>query len=178
MRKSLLLILASIALISCKKNEDFDSFDFSYTGTFTESFSIKFTKNDTVYIRQHWTRNDIYENKSIPKSNNNYVAKLNETDRKKLFNYISKIDFTKFKNEYNQDYSDGRYFKLNIKRRKLNKTILVHSYKIPKEIDSLSRWIVDLKQRMKLVKSNKNVNFESAKGFLPPDPPKPKNKLQ
>lgn len=174
MRNIIIITVTYFLFIGCNKKIEkeisFDSFDFSYTGTFTESFSIKFTQNDSVYIRQHWTSNDINDSITEPKSNVDYVALLNKKERKELINYISKINFQKFDSTYYEDYTDGDYYKLNIKKGNLNKTISVHSYQDPTELDSLSNWIVRIKENLKLKRNNKKVNFKSVKNFLPPEP--------
>lgn len=84
---------------------------------------------------------------------------------------IKKVNFSKINAEYFENYSDGSAFNIIIKQGDFEKKILVHSYKIPKELDSLSNWIYFTKSKLKLTKITKKLNFESVKVLLPPPPP-------
>ena len=166
------IILTSLFFCNCTEKKDvFDSFDYSYNDTFSEDYSIKFTQSDTAYIRYHWSGRNIDYTVSIPKEKTSYYGILNPEERIKLFEYIEKVNLFKYKSEYFEDYSDGNCYGINIKKGFKSKTILVHSYKTPKEIDSISHWIHSIKQKLKLKEIKKNITFESRKGVLPPPPP-------
>ncbi|MGE8340032.1 MAG: hypothetical protein ACN6OI_03280 [Flavobacterium sp.] len=151
----------------------FDSFDYSYGGTFSEVYSMKFTQTDTVYLRYHWIGKNIDDTISVVKENTNYYGILNSEERSKLFDYIEKVNLFKYKSEYYEHYLDGSYYGINIQKDNNNKTIFVHTHKAPKEIDSISHWISRIKQKLKLQESKKNITFESKNGVLPPPPPPP-----
>lgn len=173
MKRLIFIILILILLISCSKEEkDFDSFEYSYGGTFSTLFSIKFTENDTVFIREHWNVSERY-GKKFPKAKTNYFAILTKEQRNQLSELLKKIDFKKIKSEYYEDYLDGSAYQIIIKKDTLNKTVFVHSHKVPKELDSLSNWIYIIKENLKLTKTNKKFDFKSIDAIFPPPPPPP-----
>ncbi|WP_262151908.1 hypothetical protein [Chryseobacterium foetidum] len=86
---------------------------------------------------------------------------------------LRKTDFKKIKSKYSEDYVDGSMFQIIIKKDDLKKKVFVHSYHIPKELDSLSAWIYNTKMKLKLTETNKKLEFESAKELFPPPPPPP-----
>jgi hypothetical protein len=76
MKRQLFIMFILTLLISCaKKEKDFDSFEYSFGGTFSTLFSIKFTENDTIYLREHWNVSERY-GKKFPKAKTNYYAIL------------------------------------------------------------------------------------------------------
>jgi hypothetical protein len=173
MKRKLFFILFLTLLISCSKNEkDFDSFEYSYGGTFSTLFSIKFTENDTIFIREHWNVSERY-GKKFPKAKTNYFAILTKEQRNQLSKLLKKIDFKKFESEYYQDYVDGSAYQIIIKKDNFKKAVYVHSHKVPKELDSLSHWIYTTKENLKLFETSKKFDFESINGILPPPPPPP-----
>lgn len=174
MKKQIFIIAVLTLLISCSKNEkDFDSFEYSYAGTFSTVFSIKFTQNDTIYLREHWNAKERSDGKKFPKEKTNYFAILTKEQRSQLSELLKKIDFKKIKSGYYEDYVDGDAYQLIIKKDTLKKTVFVHSYNVPKELDSLSNWIYKTKENLKLIETNKEFDFKSIKKLLPPTPPPP-----
>jgi hypothetical protein len=172
MKRKLFFILLLTLLISCSKNEkDFDSFEYSYGGTFSTLFSIKFTENDTIFLREHWNAKERSDGKKFPKEKTNYFAILTKEQRNQLSELLKKIDFKKLKSEYHQDYVDGTAYQIIIKKDNFKKAVFVHSNKVPKELDSLSHWIYITKENLKLIETSKNFDFESVNGILPPPPP-------
>ncbi|MEZ7500846.1 DUF6438 domain-containing protein [Flavobacterium sp. Arc3] len=173
MKRQLFIMFILTLLISCaKKEKDFDSFEYSFGGTFSTLFSIKFTENDTIYLREHWNVSERY-GKKFPKAKTNYYAILTKEQRNQLRELLKKIDFKKIKSEYNEDYVDGSAYQIIIKKDTFKKSVFVHSHKVPKELDSLSRWIYRTKEKLKLIETSKNFHFESINGILPPPPPPP-----
>ena len=171
MKQKIFIICISIFLISCSdKEKDFDSFEYSFAGTFSTVYSIKFTDSDTVFMREHWNSGR-YENGKFPKERTNYFALLNIQQRNELSELLQKINFKKVDSEYFENYSDGSAFQLVIKKGNFEKKIFVHSHKIPKELDSLSRWINYTKRKLKLTETNREFEFKSVEGLLPPPPP-------
>lgn len=60
------------AFFACsEKEKDFDSLEYSFYGTFSTFFSIKFTQSDTIFLKEHWNsgRNGYI---SFPKADRNY----------------------------------------------------------------------------------------------------------
>ncbi|WP_449403979.1 DUF6438 domain-containing protein [Flavobacterium croceum] len=106
-----------------------------------------------------------------PKAETNYFAIINDSQRKELTELIKKIDFRKIDSEYYENYLDGSAFQIIIRQGKFEKKVFVHSRKIPKELKSLSDWIIKIKQNLKLTRTDKNLQFKSKNGILPPPPP-------
>ncbi len=168
MNHKLLSVISILFIFSCGK-KNYDEFELSYGNTFETDFSLKFTQNDTIYIRENWSRNDINENSPYPKSNTNYYAIISKQQNEKLNQFLKDIDFKKYDTAYHQNYVDGSEYKFYIKTPKFQKSVYVHSHNSPKELDSLAYWIVDMKRNLKLLKTNKKLNFKS-KIYLPPPP--------
>jgi hypothetical protein len=174
MKVLIFILFTCLTITGCdnltKKETAFHEFDFSYDNTFETCFSIKFTKGDTVFVREHW--NSEYDTKL--KSKTNYTSIIKHSDRITLDSLIKSINFSKLDTVYYEDYSDGRQYKCYIKNQHIDKTVYVHSYhNVPAELDSLKHWIYDLKSNLKLKKIDTTLNFGSVGNFLPPPPPPP-----
>lgn len=178
MKNQLFVIIILSVLISCsKKEKDFDTFEYSYGGTFSTLFSIKFTKNDTIFYREHWNNYESTDSIRIPKAQTNYFAILTREQRNQLSELLNRINFKKIDSEYFEDYSDGSSYQLIIKKDNLRKTVFVHSHKVPKDLDSLSNWISTIKRKLQLIETNKKFNFKSINRILPPPPPTPNKNI-
>lgn len=181
MMKRVLLITTALIFFACKKEETspkFKYFDFSFSNTFETSFSVKFTPNDSVYLREHWNSRTVFDSTTIPKTQTNYIALITKEDKKTLIDLISKTQLKKYDSTYYENYSDGRFYTFYIDKDSIKKSIAIHSYKddVPKELDSLAKWIYIWKKNIKLIKTNKNLTFFSSKYVLPPPPPPIKTK--
>ncbi len=165
-----LIILIFTFFLSCNKN-NYDEFEFSYGNIFETDFSIKFTQNDSIYLRENWSLNDINDDIPYPKSKTNYIAILTRKQKEKLNTFLNKIDFKKLDTAYFERYEDGEHYMLYFKKNDFEKTIYVHSHHSPKELDSLANWIVDVKRNLKLKKTNKVLEFKSKFYSIPPPPP-------
>ncbi|MNX54780.1 hypothetical protein D3C86_855230 [compost metagenome] len=175
MKRQLLIITLFVLLNSCsKKEKDFDSFEYSYSGTFSTVFSIKFTENDTIFLREHWNAGERSDNIKFPKAEKNYFAILTKEQRNQLGDLLKKIDLKKINSHYFENYADGDAYQLIIKKDTMKKTVFVHSYNVPKELDTLSNWIYKTKENLKLIETNRKLYFRSLKELLPPPPPLPK----
>ena len=153
-----------------KRETVFNKFDFSYDNTFETCFSIKFTQGDTLFMREHWTSE--YDTKLESKTN--YISIIKHSDRITLDSLIKSINFSKVDSVYYEDYSDGGQYKCYIKNQYTDMTVYVHSYhNVPAELDSLKRWIYNLKSNLKFKKIDTVLNFGSVGHFLPPPPPPP-----
>ncbi|MEY4963006.1 MAG: hypothetical protein RLZZ323_325 [Bacteroidota bacterium] len=171
MKYRILITLVIITLFSCnEKEKDFDSFEYSFYGTFSTFFSVNFTQNDTIFLREHWNSGGNDEIK-FPKSERNYYALLTEKQKQELSSLLNKINFKKIDSEYFENYCDGSAFQIIIKKGNFKKKVLVHSHHIPEELDSLAEWINETKLKLKLTETSKKLEFESAKELFPPPPP-------
>ncbi|MFH7003153.1 hypothetical protein [Flavobacterium bizetiae] len=176
--KILLISFVLLLSLSCKKEEaevKFKYFDFSFSNTFETCFSVKFTPNDSVYIREHWNAHDVWDSTNIPKGKTNYIAFISQKDKNKLIDLISKTQLKKYNSEYVENYSDGSYYTIYIDKDSIKKSIKIHSHKddVPKDLDSLANWIYNWKKKVKLIKTDKKLTFFSSESVLPPPPPPP-----
>ncbi|MFH6934228.1 hypothetical protein [Flavobacterium sp. FlaQc-30] len=176
MKKTSLLVIILFIFFGCKKEDDntqFKYFDFSFNNTFGTCFSIKFTPNDSIYLREHWNSNTAFDSIKSPKSKTNYIAYLSKKDRRELSDLISKTQLKNYNSMYNEDYTDGRFYIMYIDKDSIKKSIAVHSRKkdVPKELDSLAIWIYNWKKTAKLIETKKKLFFFSSKYILPPPPP-------
>jgi hypothetical protein len=167
MRRNYCLIIFMTLFVSCTNKRSFEKFDFSYSDE-ASNFSIQFTQSDTVYVGYNFSYFDIFDSIDVPKSKTNYFAIMEKKDSKDLDNLLSKIDFEKYDTAYYQNFDDGFEYKLYIKNENLEKTIYSHSFKGPKELDSLAEWIYKLVKSLKLNKIDKKLNFKSKIYHLPP----------
>ncbi|OXA72452.1 hypothetical protein B0A67_07890 [Flavobacterium aquidurense] len=175
MKVKIIFISFVLLLTSCHKKENlnikFKYFDFTFNNTFETCFSIKFTPNDSVYIREHWNENE--DTAKIPKSKTNYIALISKKDKEILSDLISKTQLKNYKESYNEDYSDGKYYTVYIDKDSIKKLIAIHSHKddVPKDLDSLAKWIYSWKKKVKLIETDKKLTFFSSESVLPPPPP-------
>ncbi|MEO8254834.1 MAG: hypothetical protein ABI554_10665 [Flavobacterium sp.] len=90
-----------------------------------------------------------------------------------MINLISKTQVRKYNTEYEENYSDGEYYIFYIDKDSIKKSIEIHSYKddVPKDLDSLAKWIYKWKKKVKLIETDKKLTFFSSKYILPPTPP-------
>ena len=174
MKLFLSLAIIILTIIGCDnskqidKRQRFKQFDFSYNDFFTTCFSIKFTKGDTVFIRQHWASMS-----DTLKPNQNYFAVLTDTERQKLDSFLDKAKFASYDTSYYQSYEDGDYYQFYIANDTIQKTVFVHSDSIPTELKEFGYWIVTTKKNLKHHLADTKNEFGSLKYFLPPvvEPP-------
>ena len=168
------LIIIILTIIGCDnskqidKRQRFKQFDFSYNDFFTTCFSIKFTKSDTVFIRQHWASIS-----DTLKRNQNYFAILTERERQKLDSFLDKVKFASYDSTYYQSYEDGDYYQFYFANDTMQKTIFVHSHSIPTELKKFGYWIVATKKNLKHHLADTTNKFGSLKYFIQPvvEPP-------
>jgi len=177
MNKLILSLLLCLIAFGCSKSSNsysFKTLEFSFSNTFETSFSIKLIPGDSLYIREHWSANDIYDSIKSPRSKTNYVSKLNAEQLKTLNYLVSRLNLKNYRDEYFEDYSDGSAYSLLIDKDSIKKQINVHSHQeVPKELDSLAMWLYKLKSQLALKEIDKNLDFKTAKFVNPPPPPPP-----
>lgn len=175
MKTKIILILLFSVFLSCSKkektNDQFKYFDFSFDNSFETCFSIKFTPNDSIYMKEYWLGS--YNNSEFPNQETNYTAIISKRDRKQLYDLIAKLQLEKYDSIYEEDYDDGTTYSFYIIKDSIKKSIYIHTYKdtAPKELDSLGKWIYNWKKKAKRIKINKNLTFKSSKYVLPPPLP-------
>ncbi|KQT21434.1 hypothetical protein ASG31_16295 [Chryseobacterium sp. Leaf404] len=166
MKNKILISTVLFLLINCKKQQ-FNEFDFSYGNTFETDFSIKFSpSNDSVFIREHWSANDLKK----PVSQTNYVSQLNKLQKKELDSFIQNINFKSFDTIYFENYQDGNHSSFFINKDGLLKKIIVHSDNAPKSLTDFAAWIYNTKKSLKLIETQRKFDFRSKTNEL--EPPK------
>lgn len=177
MNKLILISLLCLIAFGCSKSSNsysFKTLEFSFSNTFETSFSIKLVPGDSLYIREHWSSNDIYDSIKSPRSKTNYISKLNAEQLKTLNYLVSKLKLKSYRDEYFDDYVYGSAYSFLIDKDSIKKQVNVHSYKeVPKELDSLAMWLYRLKSQLALKEIDKNLDFKTAKFVNPPPPPPP-----
>lgn len=162
--------------ISCsRKGEDntIRYFEFSFNDTFNTCYTLVYKPNDSLYIREHWNASDIFDSLAVPKGKTNYSAKINPSDEENLIRLVSQLNLRKLNDEYYENFSDGTTYAIFVDKDSINKLITVHSDKPPKELDSLAIWTHQLKENLKLNRTEKKFKFKSSKFVVPPPPPPP-----
>lgn len=166
MKNQILISVLIFLLFNCKKQE-FEEFDVSYGNTFETDFSIQFSsENDSVFIREHWSANDL----KAPLSRKNYVSKLSDLQKTELDSFIKNTDFKIADTLYFEDYSDGEYFSLYIKKDGLAKKINIHSRSAPKSLLNFADWIYKTKKSLNFIETQREFKFKSKSTEL--EPPK------
>lgn len=167
--------IATWILISCDNSkipvpkESFRSIDFTYDDIFSTCFSIKYSRSDTAYIRQHFA----YSNSGNLKSNTSYFTLLSKTDRITLDSFINIIPFQSYDTSYYEDYQDGIDYQFYIQKDTINKYVRVHSDSVPSALSEFKNWIVNRKEQYHLYQVDTIIHFESAKYVVPPPVPMP-----
>lgn len=125
--KYFLFATFTFLLISCSKTEkkmqSFDSFVYTYSAM-TMSYSVKFTGNDTVYFMRRY-----------PEPQTISYAIMKDAQKENIAALIQKIDFTKYKTEYNdKSISDAAGIKFDIKKNNQARIINIYGNTAPKEL--------------------------------------------
>ena len=85
MRNVTIIAFISLFLFSCTKKENtIDLLDYSFSGTFSQVYSLKINQTDTVYIHQEWMGYRLKNGISDPKDKTNYYAILNKKEKEKV----------------------------------------------------------------------------------------------
>ena len=175
MKKLILISIVFLIGFGCTNSSNgysFKALEFSFSNTFETSFSIKLIPGDSLYIREHWSANDIYDSIKRPRSKTNYVSKLNTEQLKTLNRLVSKLTLKEYRDEYFEDYVDGSTYSFWIDKDSIKKQVNVHSYnEVPKELDSLAMWLYKLKLDLALKEIDKKLDFKTAKFVNPPPAP-------
>ena len=156
-----------VLFLSCQKerkfNEEYNNFVFSFSAE-NEDYSIKFTNSDTVYIE-----------KRFPDPKEYFYFLINKNDLDSVYYWVNNIQFSKYNSSYNEHLVnglvDGIGFKFYLENSHLNSSVYIYGEIGPKEFYVLADKLIEIKERYKLSKTSKKVNFGDLKGILLPIPP-------
>ena len=178
--KVFLVLLVFISCVEKESDVGFKFFEFSYDNSFETSFTLQFRGSDTIYIREHWNHNDIYDSLVFPVSKTSYIALINKEDKKAFQDLLVNTRLKEYESEYYEDYDDGLGYALYLDKDSIKKTIYVHSHKknVPRELATLASWIYKWKSKAKLVKINEERKLTTSKFVFPPPPPVPYRSVQ
>jgi len=170
MKKQFIIFGIIFLFFSCSKKEKvkpfpFDEFIFSSAGL-RHKYSIKFTKNDTVYLRR------VY-----PEPKENFYAILKISEREK-FNECTKLDFENFVDSYEKEgLFDGTRYLINVSKEGKNKRIFLYGNVTPHELEKLIGSLMEIKDKLNFIPINKNIDFGDLKSIFPTPPPIPVKKV-
>lgn len=165
MKKQFIIFSVILLFFSCSKKEDvklfpLDELIVSSAGLHHVT-SIKFTDSDTVYFRRHY-----------PQPVRESYAILEISEREKLNELCSKLDFEKFKDGYVQhNLADGTSYLINIWEEGKNKQTYMYGHVAPIELENFIDSIGAIKNNLKFLPIDKVVDFGDLRSILPPPPP-------
>jgi hypothetical protein len=179
----MLLLISGLICFSCVTNEEesddsvkvLPELDFSFSDTFKTTFSIKTSKSDTIFLKQH------FSGEGTELKPGTYYTRISPQDRDTLKQYFADLRFDQLDTLYDEGYEDGSTFKVCKSGHGVERCVRVHSHSAPPELQRLARFIVKAKQNWTCVPLDSNVHFVSEKGvdvsepnvesvkFLPPE---------
>lgn len=165
-----IIILISFLISSCSqktKKENINSiktFVFSNQGM-SFDYSLKISETDSIYRETRFPFPEKYEYGIIEK-----------VDIDSLFELLEKIDFSKYKNRYEDDnLEDGQSFRFIIKRKNKVDSVFIYGHEAPKEFYKLGKKIKMLNKKIKFNKLNSKIDFENLNYKMLPPPPRIEN---
>jgi hypothetical protein len=166
-----LLILLILIFISCKnENLKFTANfnDFFYINlNLTETNSLKFSGNDTLYLQKRFSE----------KPDEHYIAILNRQVKDSLIERINKLNFKNYKPNYiKENVDDENSQVLIICRNKKPEFISINEKIGPSKIKAFKSWFEKFKNELKFVKEKENFNFWNNENIVPAPPPPKKVK--
>lgn len=151
------ILMAGCQLRNNYKNS-FHELEFSYINTFKSSYSIKFTRSDTIYLLRYF-----------PLPIKTFRGVLSSIERHKIDSFIQIIPFSQLDTLYFEPYEDGNYYQVYIKTDSLEKRILVHSHNnTPKSLSEFAVWLVEIEEGLKLSPVDTNIELTDNSFFAPP----------
>jgi hypothetical protein len=175
MNRLLGIILICSLLVSCRSTESsappYKDFEFYYAGTWTESFSIRFTLTDSVYLRQHFASYRKLKGDTVFKAYTSYLSTLTPEVRSTLDSFIRHIDFAQYDTSYkDSNLKDGTAYGFYIKTDSLSKTIFIYGDNAPDELLNFGIWLSETKNKLHVVKLDTLISFKHALDWVLPPP--------
>ena len=167
--KNLYILFILGLLISCEKSKPkdkfVDNFVFSVSGMDSD-YSMKFTKNDTVYIERRFP---------WPTEHSYFI--IQEKEKENVLKLASDIKFSKYDSIYDQylvnHLVDVTGYKFYVEKGRKKNWIYIYGDIGPKEFYAFSVLLNNLKKKQTLHKSTKEVDFGNLEHILLPEPPSP-----
>lgn len=162
-----LIIMSILILFSCKNENPkltANFKDFFYINlNLTETNSLKFSGNDTLYLQKSFSE----------KPDEHYIVILNRQVKDSLINRINALSFEK----YEPNYIGGVNKQvLIICRNKKPEFISIDEKNGSSEIRTFKNWLEKLENELKFIKTKENTHFWNNKNIVPaPPPPKKVN---
>ena len=164
-------LLVLVVLTGCdgnKKNDQIvENFVFSYSAMYSD-YSMKFTKNDTVFIE-----------KRFPKPNEQFYFIIKEFEKQKILQFAEDINFDNYDSIYDQylvnRLVDGTGYKFYVEKGIKKDWIYIYGTNGPKEFYELSDLLNSLKAKQNLRKTSKVIDFGNLDHILLPEPPESQN---
>ncbi len=172
MKKSALFytLIISVLISSCSQKTKTENIDSIKTFVFSNQgmpfdYSLKINGSDTIYKETRF-----------PFPEKSEYGILKKVDKDSLFELLEKIDFSKYKNRYeDNNLEDGQSYRFIIKRENKVDSVFVYGHEAPEEFYVLGKKIKMLKDKIKFKKLNSKVDFENLNYKMLPPPPKIEN---
>lgn len=169
--KIILVLLVLVVVTGCegnKKNDQIvENFVFSYSAMYSD-YSMKFTKNDTVFLE-----------KRFPKPTEHFYFIIKESEKQKILKLAEDINFDKYDTIYDQylvnRLVDGTSYKFYVEKGSKKDWVYIYGKNGPKEFYVLSDLLNSLKEKQNLRKTSKVINFGNLDFILLPEPPESQN---
>jgi hypothetical protein len=162
----LYILVVSFLLNSCNekiKNEKINSiktFVFSNAGM-SYDYSLKLNTSDTIFKETRF-----------PFPEKSEYGIINKVDKDSLFEFLEKIDFSKYKHRYeNQNSQHGQGYRYIIKRKNKVDSVYVYDHDAPEKFYVIGKKIKILMDKIKFKKLNTKIDFENLNYKMLPPPP-------
>src|SRR5215203_621357 len=167
MNPALYFVLLFTLLTACnsdkKSRKEFKAIDFSYFDISQEAFSLRVTKQDSVFVKQYFSS----DSKGQLKDSIIYLGLLKGNIKQQFDSLIITIDFNKLDSVYETGHIDGAEYRLYIESDTITKRLYIHSMRPAKELESLKDLFIKMKGGLSFVPIGITINFR----VNPPEPP-------
>jgi hypothetical protein len=167
MNPTLYFVFLFTLLTACnsdkERRKDFKAIDFSYFDISPEAFSLKVTKQDSVFVKQYFSS---HSERQL-KDSITYLGFLNGNIKQQFDSLVSIIDFDKLDSVYETADIDGNEYRLYIEGDTTTKRLYIHSKRPPMELEALKDLFIKMKKDLAFVPVDTTINFR----VNPPEPP-------
>ncbi|MBC9914600.1 hypothetical protein [Chitinophaga varians] len=160
--KNTLILLISIALISCqhkKTTASFHQLDITYSSGWGKRFSVIIDSTGKVILGERWADRTFFS------------AQLDDQDLLKLDSAYRQTPFESYDSTYYKDDGTDAYSYKVVLPAFNNKAVYVYGEMEPGSLKLFMECVIEIVDRLSPVPADTAVIFESHKGFYPPQPP-------